>query len=267
MDLQSFGQSMAHVDLGAGSVEIRPAPDEWVRKFIGARGLGGRYVLEAGPDVEALSPENLLCFVNGPLTGSETSMSGRWACVTKSPLTGTVTDSHQGGWAGARLRWAGLDGIIVSGRADSPVYLFVEDGKIELRDASEVWGKGIHETVAFFQKRYGKKNLSVNAIGPAGETLCRFAAWLNEDDRAFGRGGTAAVGGSKNLKAIVIRAGTQKSRDVDADAWSAGQDPGREEHHLSEKGRSLRLRHQRADERHQLDWRARHPQQPAHFLW
>jgi len=219
MDLQSFGQSMAHVDLGAGDVEIRPAPDEWVRKFIGARGLGVRYVLEAGPDVEALSPENLLCFVNGPLTGSETSMSGRWACVTKSPLTGTVTDSHQGGWAGARLRWAGLDGIIVSGRADSPVYLFVEDGKIELRDASEVWGKGIHETVAFFQKRYGKKNLSVNAIGPAGETLCRFAAWLNEDDRAFGRGGTAAVGGSKNLKAIVIRAGTQKSRDVDADAW------------------------------------------------
>jgi aldehyde:ferredoxin oxidoreductase len=219
MDLKSFGQSMVHVDLSSGSVETRPAPDEWVRKYIGARGLGVRYVLEAGPDVDPLSPDNLLCFVNGPLTGSEASMSGRWACVTKSPLTGTVTDSHQGGWTGARLRWAGFDGIIVSGKAKGPVYLYVEDGRIELRDASEVWGKGIHDTVAFFEERYGKKNLSVNAIGPAGETLCRFAAWVNEDDRAFGRGGTAAVGGSKNLKAIVIRASQQKSRDVDADAW------------------------------------------------
>jgi aldehyde:ferredoxin oxidoreductase len=219
MDLKSFGQSMVHVDLSTGSVETRPAPQEWVRKYIGARGLGVRYVLEAGPEVEPLSPDNLLCFLTGPLTGSETSMSGRWACVTKSPLTGTVTDSHQGGWTGARLRWAGLDGVIIRGRAASPVYLFVEDGRIELRDASEVWGKGIHETVAFFRERYGDKNLSVNAIGQAGETLCRFAAWVNEDDRAFGRGGTAAVGGSKNLKAIVIRAGAQKSRDVDADAW------------------------------------------------
>jgi aldehyde:ferredoxin oxidoreductase len=219
VDLKSFGQSITHVDLTTGSVETRPAPDEWVRKYIGARGLGVRYVLDAGPDVDPLSPDNLLCFLNGPLTGSETSMSGRWACVTKSPLTGTVTDSHQGGWTGARLRWAGYDGIIVHGKAEAPVYLFVEDGQIELRDASEVWGQGIHDTVAFFQARYGKKNLSVNAIGQAGETLCRFAAWVNEDDRAFGRGGTAAVGGSKNLKAIVIRAGSQKSRDVDRELW------------------------------------------------
>jgi aldehyde:ferredoxin oxidoreductase len=219
MDLKTFGQSMAHVDLSTGNVETRPAPEEWVRKYIGARGLGVRYVLEAGPEVEPLSADNLLCFVNGPLTGSETSMSGRWACVTKSPLTGTVTDSHQGGWTGARLRWAGFDGIILKGKSETPVYLFIEDGRIEVRDASEVWGKGIHETVAFFQTRYGKKNLSVNAIGQAGETLCRYAAWVNEDDRAFGRGGTGAVGGAKNLKAIVIRAGVQKSRDVDSDAW------------------------------------------------
>jgi len=219
MDLKTFGQSMAHVDLSTGTVESRPAPPDWIRKYIGARGLGVRYVLEAGPEVEPLSSENLLCFINGPLTGSETSMSGRWACVTKSPLTGTVTDSHQGGWTGARLRWAGFDGIILSGKSDKPVYLFIEDGRIEIRDASDLWGKGIHETIALFKERYGKKNLSVNAIGPAGETLCRYAAWVNEDDRAFGRGGTGAVGGAKNLKAIVIRAGVQKSRDVDKDAW------------------------------------------------
>ncbi len=219
MELKTFGQTMAHVDLSTGEIENRPAPRDWVQKYIGARGLGVRYVLEAGPEVEALSPDNLLCFINGPLTGSETSMSGRWACITKSPLTGTVTDSHQGGWTGARLRWAGFDGIVLSGRSETPIYLFIEDGRIEIRDASEVWGMGIHDTVAFFQSRYGKKNLSVNAIGPAGETLCRYAAWVNEDDRAFGRGGTGAVGGAKKLKAIVIRAGIQKSRDVDRDDW------------------------------------------------
>jgi aldehyde:ferredoxin oxidoreductase len=219
MQLATFGQNIAHIDLAAGTFEMRAAPESWVRKYIGARGLGVRYVLEAGPEVEPLSPENRLCFLNGPLTGSEVSMSGRWACVTKSPLTGTVTDSHQGGWTGARLRWAGFDGIVFEGRAERPVYAFIEAGRIELRDASEIWGHGVHETVAFFRERYGAKNLSVNAIGQSGERGNRFAAWVNEDDRAFGRGGTGAVGGAKNLKAIVIRAGLERSDVDDLDRW------------------------------------------------
>ncbi|MBW2281231.1 MAG: aldehyde ferredoxin oxidoreductase family protein [Deltaproteobacteria bacterium] len=221
MKLSEFGSRIVHVDLTAQSVERRPAPADWTRKYIGARGLGVRYLLEADPRVDPLSPENLLCFLNGPLSGSETSMSGRWACVTKSPLTGTVTDSHQGGWTAARLRWAGIDGLIFSGRADHPVYAFVEDGEVSLRDATPVWGMGVHETVSFFRERYGERNLSVCAIGGAGERLCRYAAWLNEDDRAFGRGGTGAVGGSKNLKAIVIRAGTKRSDVSDPAAWKA----------------------------------------------
>jgi aldehyde:ferredoxin oxidoreductase len=221
MELRTFGQAIAHIDLGSGNTQMRPAPADWVKKYIGARGLGVRYVLENGPEVDPLSPANLLCFINGPLTGSEASMSGRWACVTKSPLTGTVTDSHQGGWTGARLRWAGLDGLVFEGRAERPVYAFVEDGRVSLRDASDLWGKSIHETVAAFEERYGEKNLSVCAIGPAGENLVRFAAWVNEDDRAFGRGGTGAVGGSKNLKAIVIRAKPRKSQVGDSDAWKA----------------------------------------------
>jgi aldehyde:ferredoxin oxidoreductase len=221
MELANFGQAIVHIDLGSGKTETRPAPADWVKKYIGARGLGVRYALEAGPEVDPLSPANRLCFMNGPLTGSETSMSGRWACVTKSPLTGTVTDSHQGGWTGARLRWAGIDGLVFEGRAEQPVYAFVEEGQVSLRDASEVWGRGVHETVAFFKERYGEKDLSVCAIGQAGENLVRFAAWLNEDDRAFGRGGTGAVGGSKNLKAIVIRASQKKSRVADPEAWKA----------------------------------------------
>ena len=219
MQLERFGEAIAHIDLAQQSWQMRPAPEEWVRKYVGARGLGVRYALETGPDVEPLSPENTLSFLNGPLSGSEVSMSGRWACVTKSPLTGTVTDSHQGGWTGARLRWAGFDGLIFEGAAEAPTYVFVEEGQISFHDASELWGLGIHETVRVLKERHGDKDVSVNAIGPAGENLCRFAAWVNEDDRAFGRGGTAAVGGVKKLKAIVIKAARAKSEMKDPGPW------------------------------------------------
>jgi aldehyde:ferredoxin oxidoreductase len=219
MKLSEFGRRVAHVDLTAGRVEMRPSPEDWVRKYIGGRGLGVRYLLENGPEVDPLSPANILCFLNGPLSGSEANMSGRWAAVTKSPLTGTVTDSHQGGWAAARLRWAGFDGLIFAGRAERPVYAYVEDGEIQIRDASEVWGRGVHDAVRFFRERHGEKDLSVCAIGPAGENLASFATWINEDDRAFGRGGTGAVGGSKKLKAIVIRSRRQTSQVDDPDTW------------------------------------------------
>ena len=128
-----------------------------------------RYVLENGPDVDPLSPENILCFLNGPLTGSETSMSGRWAAVTKSPLTGTVTDSHQGGWTG---RAAALGG---PRRADllrqvptRPVYAFVEDGADRAARRLGDLGQG-HATTRcdhLQRERYGEKDLSVCAIGP-----------------------------------------------------------------------------------------------------
>ena len=223
MDARTFGRDIAHINLSTGTVVMKPAPADWVKKYIGGRGLGVRYVLENGVDVDPLSPENILCFMNGPLSGTEMSMSGRWAAVTKSPLTGTVTDSHQGGWSAARIRWAGFDGLVFEGKADHPVYVFIEDGQIEIRDARDAWGKGIHDTVAFYRERYGEKNLSVNAIGQAGENLSRFAVFVNEDDRAFGRGGIGAVGGSKNLKAIVVRAGNKKSKVPDKDAWQAAR--------------------------------------------
>ena len=153
MELKRFGDAVVHVNLSTGDIQRKPAPRDWTRKYIGARGLGVRYVLEAGPEVEPLSPENLLCFMNGPLSGSETSMSGRWACVTKSPLTGTVTDSHQGGWTAARAALGRIRRTDLRGRSPKPVYAFIdEDGQVELRDASEVWGKGIHETVALLRR-------------------------------------------------------------------------------------------------------------------
>lgn len=219
MAIGGFANKIAHVDLTTGKVEFKPIPEDWARKYIGGRGLGVRYVLENGPKVDALSPDNLLCFMNGPLTGTEANMSGRMAIVTKSPLTGTVTDSHHGGWSAARLRWAGFDGLIFKGKANKPVYAYIHDGQVELLDATPVWGKGVHDTVKFFQDKYGEKDLSVIAIGPAGEKLARFACWVNENDRASGRGGTGCVGGSKNLKAIVIKQEKNIPRPHDLDKW------------------------------------------------
>ena len=219
MTLGGYAHKIAHVDLSEGKIEYKDIPEEWALKYIGARGLGVRYVLENGPQVDPLSPDNILCFMNGPLTGSDANMSGRMAIVTKSPLTGTVTDSHHGGWSAARLRWAGFDGLIFKGKAEKPVYLYIEDGKAEIRDAAEVWGKGVHDTIKFFKEKYGEKDLTVIAIGPGGEKLSRFACWVNEDDRASGRGGTGCVGGSKNLKAVVVKAVKKMTKAKDREAW------------------------------------------------
>jgi len=219
MKLGGFANRIAHVDLSAGKVEYKPIPEDWAMKYVGARGLGVRYCLEAGPAVDPLSPDNLLCIMNGPLTGTAANMSGRLAIVTKSPLTGTITDSHQGGWSAARLRWAGVDGIVVKGAAKKPVYLHVENGEVAIRDAGAVWGKGVHDTVRHFKDELGEKDLTVIAIGQAGENLVRFACWVNENDRASGRGGTGCVGGSKKLKAIVVKARKQFPDPVNAEAW------------------------------------------------
>lgn len=206
MVLGGYANHVARINLGTGKVSYEGINEEWARKYIGARGLGVRYLLEGDPKVDPFAPENILCFMNGPLTGSRASMSGRLAVVTKSPLTGTVVDSHMGGWSAARLRWAGFDGLVFEGASSKPVYAYVEDGKVELRDASEVWGKDTHTTIKYFQDKYGEKELSVMTIGQGGENGIRFAGWINENDRASGRGGTGAVGGSKKLKAIVINA-------------------------------------------------------------
>lgn len=219
--LGGYANKLAHVDLTTKKVEFKPVPEDWARQYIGGRGLGVKFVYENGPQVDPLSPDNLLCFMNGPLTGSEANMSGRMAVVTKSPLTGTITDSHHGGWSAARLRWAGYDGLLFKGKADKPVYVYVHDDQLEILDAGEVWGKGVHDTIKHFKEKYGEKDLTVITIGPAGENLVKFACWMNEHDRASGRGGTGCVGGSKNLKAIVIKAEKKITKAEDRDTWKA----------------------------------------------
>jgi aldehyde:ferredoxin oxidoreductase len=224
-ELGGFQDHIAEIDLSAGAVNYRGVDDDDAKKYIGARGLGVKEMFEAGPDVDPLSPENRLCFMNGPLTGTQTVMSGRIAVVTKSPLTGTVTDSHHGGWSGARLKWAGFDGLIFDGQAEEPVYAYVEDGEVELRPADHLMGGGVHDTIDTLGEEVDGevgKNLSVMAIGPGGENEVRYACIVNEDDRASGRGGTGCVMGNKNLKAVVVKAGTRMPKPKDPETFQQG---------------------------------------------
>lgn len=207
MQLGGYRNHEAWVNLTDGTVEYRKLNEADVKKYVGARGLGVKYMVDNQIyNVEPFSPDNMLAIMTGPLTGTRIHMSGRLCTVTRSPLTGTVTDSHMGGWTAARLKWAGFDNLIFTGKSENPVYLYVEDGKAELKDASNLWGKTTRETINALQELYGQKDTSVMAIGQGGEKLVRYAGWMNEDDRASGRGGTGAVAGSKNLKAVVIKA-------------------------------------------------------------
>ncbi|ELZ07461.1 aldehyde ferredoxin oxidoreductase family protein [Natrialba aegyptia] len=224
-ELGGFQDRLARIDLSEGTIDYESIDEEDAQKYIGARGLGVKHVFDQGPDVDPLGPDNLLAFMNGPLSGTQVTMSGRIAVCTKSPLTGTVTDSHHGGWSGARLKWAGFDGLLVEGQADDPVYAYVEDGEVELRDASHLWGDGVHETRDRLEEEvdgsYGK-NLSLMAIGPGGENEVKYACIVNEDDRASGRGGTGCVMGSKNLKAIVIKSSTKMPQPADQETFREG---------------------------------------------
>ena len=210
MTLGGYANKIARIDLSTGGVQYEAINEEEVRKYVGGRGLGIKYLFDNGPTVDPLSPENIMCVMVGPLTGTQTPMNGRLCVVTKSPLTGTCTDSHMGGWTGPKLKWAGFDGLVFKGKAAKPTYAMVQDGSVTLHDASDLWGKGVHETVAAMQQKHGD-DVAVMSIGPAGENLVRFASWINDDSRASGRGGTGAVGGSKNLKCIVIRGDQTKA--------------------------------------------------------
>lgn len=204
MPFGGYVNKVATIDLTAGTVSNSAIQEDDARKYIGARGLGVKYVFDNGPKVDPESPDNLLSIMTGPLTGTLASMSGRMAVVSKSPLTNTIVDSHIGGWTAAKLKWSGFDGLNIKGKAANPVYLYVEEGNIEIKDAADLWGKGVHDTLATLRERHGE-DIALLAIGQAGENKVRFACLINEDDRSAGRGGMGCVAGSKNLKAIVIR--------------------------------------------------------------
>lgn len=192
------------IDLKTRNTAVEKTDLEAARDFIGAKGLGAKILFDRLPrGTDPLSPENILMFTTGPLTGTLAQTSGRGTVVTKSPLTGLYLDSHFGGVFAAEMKKAGWDLIILEGRATNPVYVVIKDDFVEFKDASEIWSKECLKTHNSIQQAEGKVRTAV--IGPAGKNLVKFSAITVDGHRHAGRGGSGAVMGSKNLKAVAIR--------------------------------------------------------------
>ena len=210
---------LLRVDLTAGTSVVEDIPEQWLREYMGGRGLAARYLYEEmDPTVDPLGPDNVLIFANGPLTGTPVPCGARYMVVTKGALTNAITTSNSGGHWGPEVKFAGYDLIILKGCAAKPSYLFIYDDVVEIRDAAHLWGKGVFETEDQLREDTGLPNLRVACIGQAGENLVRFACIMNDKHRAAGRSGVGAVMGSKNLKAIAVR-GTGGVKVADPQAF------------------------------------------------
>lgn len=211
-----YNGKVLRVNLKNRTVKVEDLNLDIAKKFIGGRGLGTKIMMdEVDPKVNALSPENKLLIVAGPMTGNPVATGGRYMVVTKSPLSGTIASSNSGGKWGAEFKFAGFDVIIFEDKADSPVYLNIEDDKVEILPADELWGTTVSATTKKLEEKHAK-GCKVMAIGPAGENMSLLAAIMNDQDRAAGRSGVGAVMGSKNLKAIVVK-GSGKPEIYDND--------------------------------------------------
>ncbi len=202
----AWQKQILRVNLTNGSIAIEPLKMEWADAYLGSRGLGSKYLYEEmDPAVDALSAENKIVFATGPLTGTMASTSGRYTVITKGALTGAIACSNSGGKFGGELKNAGYDMLIIEGKSDKPVYLHIENDKVEICDAGDIWGKTVWETEDILAEKYQDPLMRFAGIGQAGETLCRYACVVNDKHRAAGRSGVGAVMGSKNLKTIAVR--------------------------------------------------------------
>jgi len=200
-----YGGKILRINLTERSVSFEDLPEDMVRAYVGGRGFGIKMLYdEVGPQVSPLDPENKLIFVVGPLNGTPVQSSSRWMVVTKSPLSGGYIRSVGGANFGAEMKFAGIDVIVVEGKADRPVYLLIRDDNVEIKDATHLWGRLTNETEIGIREEVHDPKIRVACIGPSGEKLIRFAGIVSES-RIAARGGVGAVMGSKNLKAIAIR--------------------------------------------------------------
>jgi aldehyde:ferredoxin oxidoreductase len=200
-----YAGKLLFVNLTTGAIDERPLSEEIAVKFIGGYGIGARILYEMmKKGADPLGPDSVLGFVGGPLNATSALFGGRYAVVCKSPITGGWNDANAGGFFGPQLKRAGFDAVFVSGVSGKPVYLFIKDGKAEIRNAKNLWGKDCAEATGMLVRETGEPNLRAALIGPGGEKQTLTACIINDKHRAAGRGGCGAVMGSKNLKAVAV---------------------------------------------------------------
>jgi len=196
---------MISVNLSSGNIDIVPLPEDLERDYLGGEGVGTRLIWDmVPPKADPLGPHNAIVFTSAPLNGTAFPAGSRGTVVFKSPETGTISMSNMGGHWGALLRMAGYALIAVKGKAEKPAYIMIDEGRVEIRDASHLWGKSITDLQEVLEKEIDDPRIQIISIGPAGENIVRLACVANHI-RFAGKGGGGAVMGAKNLKAIVIR--------------------------------------------------------------
>ncbi len=207
------------VDLSSGRLSKEALKEQDCKMFLGGSGLATKYLFDEVPKgTDPLSPDNRLILMTGPLTGTESPSAGRYCAVTKSPLTGLWGEANSGGTWGVYLKNSGFDGIIFEGVSPQPVYLVIDDGKAELKDAKALWGKGVGETTRTIRDELGDA-FNIACIGIAGENLVRYAGIFNDVHRPAGRCGVGTVMGSKRLKAVAA-GGAQEIKVASKEAFS-----------------------------------------------
>ncbi len=199
-----------HIDLSLGTVQVENPPEEVYRLLVGGRGLIAYLLLrDLPPGTDPLSPDNLLIFAPGILQGTSLPGAGRHGVGGKSPLTGAIASSEAGGWWGHEFKRTGYDALVIRGRADTPVYILIQDQDVQIRPADHLWGRHTHPVQVAIQEELGDERIRVAQIGPAGENQVRYAAVMHDVNRAAGRNGLGALMGSKNLKAVAVRGTTR----------------------------------------------------------
>ena len=221
MMTKAYAGKGLRIDLSGQRVTTEPLTDQMMREYIGGYLLGMKILWdEYRPEYGAFDPKNPLIFCTGPLTGTRAPTANSLTCNTKSPIATSFVSGRAGGHFGPMLKFAGYDYIVITGRSARPVWIWIDDGKVEIRDARSLWGMKTSEVDAAMKGIVGSDEVETLTIGPAGEKLVRFAIASCNIDRAFGRGGVGAVMGSKNLKGIAVR-GSQNIGLADAKRFNA----------------------------------------------
>jgi aldehyde:ferredoxin oxidoreductase len=218
--MYAYAGKILRVNLSTGKVSTEPLSEEMAKSYIGGIGLGIRLLMDnSKPGVDAFDPENPLIYLTGPLSGTLGPTGGNsYAVVSKSPETGGVGNAEAHGFFGPDLKRSGYDAVIIKGKAPKLSYLWIDDDKVEIRNAEYLQYQTVNETDHMIRDELGDFYIRVSAIGEAGERLCRFAAIINDEFRAIGRAGMGGVMGSKNLKAVAVR-GTHDVKVADMDGF------------------------------------------------